>query len=884
MAMIETWFSQDLNEPVKVHQLDGNVFSQDNQGNLIGVNVFDGDEPATLSGSVSASVIRSDGTTVAVSGALSGNSCYIILPAAAYAVPGILSIIIKLTGGGSTTTLCAVVANVYQSATDATVDPGTIIPDISELIAEIESAIASIPADYSNLWKALAPNFSTSTAYKVGQYVTYNGGLYRFKIAHSGSWNSAHATKVDISAGLTRVSNALDGSGIFQLAVERGNITVNGIEEENDARLRTGLIDVRNTNYIGIFLQSDFRMSVLFYNADGSYAGSSSDWGDVRSTNRWYDVSTRSFIRCVVIHKNPPSGYVMPFEVAQHNYVIVYKSTNNYLASFEKHYIERDSSGIYLRWTGDIWLRGSVMKVLPNTDNSGLTLVDSPLGVEDCVYLQTNETLAFDTTTQSVSVIQTEQLHENATLIALLSVITMMDHKGKAFGVLRDALAEGEREFLAMNEIMSFTYQNEPYFEYAGSSGIYFNLNGGMGYMRGYYTGRNWTSMETIPLADGISLVTSPMGKTNCLFIPHNDSAIWVPFVNKVFIVPNVDLWKYPYSVVLWQVIGNKGHDYVVNGIGNRGIKYINDAEGVTIDSGNVFFEYNSSFNNIDKNIETFMFFSDPHVMGHTNNFDAGSMSSFVNALRFGFENTPTSFIVDGGDWLNYHDYQANACYMLGLIDGIMRKNFPNYHPINGNHDLNYQGYVSEQDQSAGDLTKDTMIALHYREENAMYYSFDGLNTKNYVFDSGTDFESGMTDYRWQQVDWFANQLLSDDPEHGIVWVHIAFTDWQTFDPTKFGQLITNIGQVISAYNSRSSVTLKGVTYNFTGKTGKVWAIMCGHTHADMQGTLGGVPVVSVINAIHDGVISYDLGYFDFSNEVLKLFRIGSGSNRTINL
>ena len=153
MAMIETWFSQDLTEPVQVHQLDGNVFSQDNQGNLIGVNVFDGGAPATLSGTVSANVIRADGTTVAVTGVLTNNSCYIILPSAAYAVPGIISVVIKLTGGGSTTTLCALVANVYQSATDATVDPETIIPDIAALIATINAAILSIPSDYDALVK-----------------------------------------------------------------------------------------------------------------------------------------------------------------------------------------------------------------------------------------------------------------------------------------------------------------------------------------------------------------------------------------------------------------------------------------------------------------------------------------------------------------------------------------------------------------------------------------------------------------------------------------------------------------------------------------------------------------------------------------------------------
>lgn len=155
MAMIETWYEQDLNKPVKVHYLDGNVFSQDNQGNLVGVNVYDGGAPATLSGAVSASVIRSDGTTVAVAGVLTGSSCYIILPAAAYAMPGVISIVIKLTGGGSTTTLCAVVANVYQSATDATVDPGTIIPSVQDLIEQIQVAVETIPVDYSSLSSAV---------------------------------------------------------------------------------------------------------------------------------------------------------------------------------------------------------------------------------------------------------------------------------------------------------------------------------------------------------------------------------------------------------------------------------------------------------------------------------------------------------------------------------------------------------------------------------------------------------------------------------------------------------------------------------------------------------------------------------------------------------
>ena len=202
--MIETWFNQDVKNAVKVQYLDGNVFSQDNNGNKIGVSLYEGETPVNVSGSVSASVIRSDGATVAVTGSSSGNQAWVVLPQSCYAVPGVISIVIKATSGSDITTLCAVVANVYQSSTDSTVDPGTIIPSISDLISEIETAVASIPADYSSLWTSLAPAFSSSLAYKAGQYVTYDGSVYRFMVDHAaGSWDANHAAPVDIGRGIS---------------------------------------------------------------------------------------------------------------------------------------------------------------------------------------------------------------------------------------------------------------------------------------------------------------------------------------------------------------------------------------------------------------------------------------------------------------------------------------------------------------------------------------------------------------------------------------------------------------------------------------------------------------------------------------------------------
>lgn len=186
--MIETWYNQDVKQPVKVRYLDGNVFSQDNKGNRVGVYLYDRETPVNVSGTVSASIIRADGSTVAGTGASSANAAYIDLPSAAYAVPGAISIIIKETSGSVITTLCAVVANVYQSSTDTVIDPGTILPSIATLISEIETAVASIPADYSDLWAAVAPVFSTDTQYKYGDLFTYNGELYKCIKPHLGTW------------------------------------------------------------------------------------------------------------------------------------------------------------------------------------------------------------------------------------------------------------------------------------------------------------------------------------------------------------------------------------------------------------------------------------------------------------------------------------------------------------------------------------------------------------------------------------------------------------------------------------------------------------------------------------------------------------------------
>lgn len=209
MEPINVNLSCDIQQPVKVRYLDGYFFSKDSAGHRINVDVFDNGVPVSVGGSVSAEVVRSDGETVPVTGAVSENRAYVILPQAAYAVVGAVQITIKVTEGTTIVTIACFVAYVHESDTEIIVDPGTIIPSIQALISQIETAVASIPADYSSLWTSLAPAFSTSTAYAVGQYVTNSGVLYRFTTAHpAGTWNSAHVTAVNLGSDISALKSA----------------------------------------------------------------------------------------------------------------------------------------------------------------------------------------------------------------------------------------------------------------------------------------------------------------------------------------------------------------------------------------------------------------------------------------------------------------------------------------------------------------------------------------------------------------------------------------------------------------------------------------------------------------------------------------------------
>ena len=158
MAVFEKWLTSDLKKPLRVVRMTGELFSQDSLGNLIGVEVLDNGEPASLSGGVTGYIVRNDTETVLVTGTLSGNKASIILPASAYAIVGPISIVIKV----GTMTVGALTGYVYRSSTGTYIDPGSVVPSIDELLAKIAEMEAGTAA--ANAAAAAANTAATETS------------------------------------------------------------------------------------------------------------------------------------------------------------------------------------------------------------------------------------------------------------------------------------------------------------------------------------------------------------------------------------------------------------------------------------------------------------------------------------------------------------------------------------------------------------------------------------------------------------------------------------------------------------------------------------------------------------------------------------------------
>ena len=193
----------------------------DIKANRFGVRVYRNGEAVTLgSATCQGFFMAPDGTNLQIQGSsltgVSGNVAYVILPQNCYAVEGQFCLAIKLidSSAGITGTVRIVDGVVDNTGTTGAVSPTSTIPTSTEIIAAYNNAVGvidnAVRFDITQsiaqagrkrardniraaAYTMLAPAFSESSTYAVGDCVIYDQDLWRCKAAVStaGSWTGS---------------------------------------------------------------------------------------------------------------------------------------------------------------------------------------------------------------------------------------------------------------------------------------------------------------------------------------------------------------------------------------------------------------------------------------------------------------------------------------------------------------------------------------------------------------------------------------------------------------------------------------------------------------------------------------------------------------------
>ena len=141
------------NELLKTDDLTGHIILGENLAHEFVIYGVDGDgQKVAITGTITASVLRADGGTVWLNGGtIVDGEAHITLTQQCYTVPGRITIAIYAASGDVFTCLYCAIADCNRSHSDTSLDPGTIMPSVADLIAHIDAVRASIPSDYSAL-------------------------------------------------------------------------------------------------------------------------------------------------------------------------------------------------------------------------------------------------------------------------------------------------------------------------------------------------------------------------------------------------------------------------------------------------------------------------------------------------------------------------------------------------------------------------------------------------------------------------------------------------------------------------------------------------------------------------------------------------------------
>ena len=288
---------------------------------------------------------------------------------------------------------------------------------------------------------------------------------------------------------------------------------------------------------------------------------------------------------------------------------------------------------------------------------------------------------------------------------------------------------------------------------------------------------------------------------------------------------------------------------------------------------------------------ETFLFYTDPHIPGSENWEDR--YKNVLSYITWVYDWVPVNFCICGGDFLtNVAPYNEEitadeAVFYLQYTDRLNREAFgANYFlAAVGNHDLNYQG--------TEEISSPMIAEAMFPDKGKTYYRYEGTTSDIYVLDTGrnwivneegkADYDVPMDEYKWEQINWLAEQLEEHDAAHNIIVMHIILNSNDEND-VRFC-LYDNAYQLCQAYNRRKKIILNNIDYDFSNCSGKVEFFLGGHIHRDrVSNDMYSIPFIIRRKLITQNKLAFDCVLCDWKNRIVQFTRFGEGKSVTVQL
>lgn len=242
-----------------IDNLFGTAFTGEVNAHTFEISGVNDAGTVALSGNVTGTMLAANNVNVPLTGSIQDGCAVVTLTDECYEVPGRFVLSIYITEGGKTMCVYCGVGTITNTDGDAVAYPSAAIPDIQQLINDLQTLIGQIPADYSALNQSVTDLKSAFSSDLVSIHPTWVQGKYiEPGTGNAGTSSSFYATDyIEVEPNATMVFYAAMASTAALAFYDENKYYVSGYVDD-DLYVQRSVKIPANAHYARYSCRADY--------------------------------------------------------------------------------------------------------------------------------------------------------------------------------------------------------------------------------------------------------------------------------------------------------------------------------------------------------------------------------------------------------------------------------------------------------------------------------------------------------------------------------------------------------------------------------------------------------------------------------------------------